>query len=276
MNEKLSAVILTYNSEDNINRCLQSINWADEIIVIDSFSKDKTLEIVESYKARIFQNEYKGYSKQLEYGINLAKNNWILVLDSDEKLTGELVNEIKLVLQNPQDVGGYEIPRKVFFLGRYIRHGGWYPDYQFRLFKKDKSEPIHLEVHGAYTTTYKKEKLSGEIIHYTYRNLYDYINRMNIYTSLDTDNKLKQNPGRKIKWYNFILNPLSVFFRMFFFKKGYKDGMQGFIIALVSAFYNLVLYVKAWEYQMSAKYKYAKPPITNIELNHFRKRGDND
>ncbi|MCB0721770.1 MAG: glycosyltransferase family 2 protein [Ignavibacteriae bacterium] len=277
MPEKISAVVLTYNSEDNLPRCLESIKWVDEIIVVDSHSKDKTKAIVLSYNAKLFERDYDGYTRQLEYGVRLAGNNWIFVVDSDEELTEVLRKEVLDQLSNPpEDIGGYEISRKVKFLGKYILHGGWYPDYQYRLFRKDRSYPIHREIHSSYTTDSHKIRLKGNIIHYTYRNLYDYISRINIYTTYDTSNKLKELNGKKVRWYNLIINPIPVFIKMFILKGGFRDGIQGLILALFSAFYRSALYAKTWAYQNSGKYCYEKPPITNTDLIKFRKRGDND
>lgn len=200
MPDKVSAVVLTYNSEDNLERCLKSIKWVDEIIVIDSHCKDRTKEITSTFNLKYFERDYDGYTRQLEYGVGLSENNWILVVDSDEEVTEELQKEISDRLNNPPgDIVGYEISRKVKFLGKFILHGGWYPDYQFRLFRKDKSYPIHREIHSSYTTGSRKEKLKGNIIHYTYRNLYDYISRINIYTTYDTSNKLQELGDKKVR-----------------------------------------------------------------------------
>ena len=276
MSEKLSVIVLTYNSEENLKRCLTNVKWADEIVVVDSFSKDGTLQAAESFGAKIFQRKYPGYTRQLEYGISKASNNWVFVLDSDEEATPELITEIRSVLENPEEgIGGYEISRRVYFLGRWIMHGSWYPDFQYRLFKKDASEPTHLEIHSSYGTKQQRGRLASPINHYSYKNLYDYITRINTYTTLETSTRLKAMGERRVKWYNFFLNPLSAFFRMYVVNRGYKDGIQGLILALFSSFYNLALYSKIWEYQFSDKYEYEKPPISNATLQEYRSKGDN-
>lgn len=276
MNEKLSVIVLTYNSEDNLKRCLSSVEWANEIIVVDSFSKDGTLKVAESFGAKIFQRKYTGYTRQLEFGIGKAGNNWVFVLDSDEEVTPKLTKEINEVLKDTNErIGGYEISRRVHFLGRWIMHGSWYPDYQYRLFRRDLSEPKHLEIHSSYGTKQERGKLKSPINHYSYKNLYDYVMRINTYTTLETSTRLKTLGEKRVKWYNFFLNPFSVFFRMYIVNKGYKDGIQGLILALFSSFYNLALYAKIWEYQMSDKLGYEKPPISNSTLQEYRSKGDN-
>ena len=276
MNEKLSVIVLTYNSEDNLKRCLSSVKWADEIVVVDSFSKDDTLKVAESFRAKVFQRKYTGYTRQLEFGVGKAENNWVLVLDSDEEATPELTKEINNALDNTgKNVGGYEISRRVHFLGKWIMHGSWYPDYQYRLFRKDLSEPTHLEIHSSYGTQQERGKLKSPINHYSYKNLYDYVMRINTYTTLETSTRLKTMGKKRVKWYNFFLNPFSVFSRMYIVNKGYKDGIQGLILALFSSFYNLALYAKIWEYQMSDKLGYEKPPISNPTLQEYRSKGDN-
>ena len=275
----ISAIVLTYNSEDNIRRCLESIKGLDEIIVIDSHSSDNTVKIAEESGAKVVQRDYPGYSEQLEYGISIAKNEWIFVIDSDEEATPELIKEINSISNNPDDnIDGYTVPRRFIFLGKFIEHGGWYPDHQYRFFRKDRSVPDHKEVHGAYQPKGHSGKLKGDIIHYSYRNLFDYVSRINVYTSLETSNKLNGNGSnntKKVKWYNMLINPIPVFLKMFFLRKGYKDGMHGFILSIFSAMNNSILYAKLWEYGNSEKHGYEKPPITNEELNEFRKRGDN-
>jgi glycosyltransferase involved in cell wall biosynthesis len=268
---KLSVIILTYNSNECIERCLSSVKWADEIIVIDSFSKDNTLELVSKFDVKFEQKEYLGYSRQLEYGINKTSNEWILVLDHDEELSPELISEIQNLDANSlTNFSGFEINRQVYFLGKWISHGGWYPDFQFRLFKKNKIKFNHLEVHGSVRPDGAVRKLQNKIYHYTYSNLFAYLERINSYTSLHVSERVDKN--KKFKWYKLILNPLSTFLRMYFGNKGYKDKMQGFILALYSAIYNLVLYSKLWEYQYSAANKLELPPITVSDFQKHKSR----
>lgn len=266
----ISAVVLTYNSSYNIKRCLESVQWADEIVVIDSFSIDETVSIAKQHNAKVIEREYSGYSRQIEFGMQNSKNEWILILDSDEEVSGELRQEIESLDEKSIGVTGFEIPRHVFFIGKWINHGGWYPDYQFRLFDRRKADIKHYEVHGSFQSQ-SKSKLKGKIYHYTYRNLFDYIERINKYTSLETGNTVLGRGLKPVKWYNLLLNPLSKFLRMYFVHKGFKDGMQGLILALFSAFYTLASYAKLWEYKNSVDNKLELPPITNKDFKNYNK-----
>lgn len=265
----LSVVVLTYNEERNIARCLGSVAWADEILVVDSFSTDTTLEIAGRAGARILQHPYDGYSRQLEFGVANTNHQWILVLDADEEVSSDLQREIQTALDSaPEHVAGYEIPRHVYFLGRWIDHGGWYPDYQFRLFRKGVARPVHREIHSGYVADGAKERLRGRIFHYTYRTLYDYLHRINQYTTFEVANRIREK-RTSVHWYNLLLNPLSYFLRMFFVHRGYRDRFPGFILALFSAFYTLALYAKLWEYRNSLEKNLEHPPVTNRELSRY-------
>jgi hypothetical protein len=165
---------------------------------------------------------------------------------------------------------GYEILRKPYAFGKWIEHGGWYPDYQFRFFRKDSYTVNHEEVHGGFASTGPTGRLRGCVFHYTYPTIYSYVSRMNEYTSLQVSNKLRSNPHRTARWHNLLLNPLSHFLRKFVSNKGYKDGFHGFVLAMLDATYTLLLYAKLWEYQMQRKEGGTLPPTTNIELNRLK------
>jgi glycosyltransferase involved in cell wall biosynthesis len=269
--QKLSVVLVTLNEEKNIDRCLGSVRWADEIVVVDSFSSDRTLELARKYTDKVYQHEYPGTSKQVERGINYATGDWIFVIDADEEISDELAAEVKAVLCGDGDVVGYEFIRKPSAFGKWIEHGGWFPDYQFRFFRKDSYYPEHQEIHGGFNTKGKRGRLKGYLYHHTYATIYSYVEKMNEYTSLHVSNKLKDNPAAEARWHNLILNPLSHFLRMFISKKGYKDGFHGFVLALLDATYTMLLYAKLWEYRMREKEGKGKfPPTTNVELNALK------
>ena len=271
---KLSVVLITLNEERNIDRCLGSVKWADEIIVVDSFSSDATVKRAKKYTGKVFRHEYLGSTKQMECGIGYARGEWILLIDGDEEVSEELATEIKRIVREPvSGVAGYEILRKPFAFGRWIEHGGWYPDYQFRFFRKDSYSVNHEEVHGGFAPRGSMGRLNGPVFHYTYENIFAYVARMNEYTSLQVSNKLKADPEVTATWRNLILNPASHFVRMFFSKKGYKDGFQGFLLAMLDATYTMVLYAKLWEYRMHQRAgDGVLPPITNAELNRVKLR----
>jgi len=269
--QKLSVVLITLNEERNIDRCLRSVQWADEIIVVDSFSRDRTVERACAYTEKVYQHEYLGSTRQMERGIGYASGDWILFIDADEEVSEELAREIQEVLRESSDITGYEILRKPWAFGKWIEHGGWFPDYQFRFFRKDSYSVNHEEVHGGFAPRGRAGRLSGCVYHYTYETIYAYVARMNEYTSLQVSNRLEANPGAVTRWHNLILNPLSHFLRMYFSKKGYKDGFHGFVLALLDATYSMLLYAKLWEYRLSQREgRGILPPITNSELNKLK------
>lgn len=269
---KLSVVVITHNEERNIERCLKSVQWADEIIVVDSFSTDRTVEIAKFYTSSILQHEFDGDIPQRERGFALAKSDWLLYIDADEEVTDELKNEILSTIASPHAKDGYYVTRKVCAFGKWIEHGGWFPDYTFRLFKKDKYLAEYAEVHGGFTVRGEKGKLQGFLLHYTYNKIEDYLEKMNVYTSLQVSNKLKDNPHINIQPLKLLLSPLSHFYRMFIVRKGYKDGLHGFLLACLGALYVLALYAKVWEYRYRKERNETLPPITNVEVQRFKAR----
>jgi len=266
--EKISVAIITKNEELNIQRCLASVQWASEIIVLDAFSTDGTVDLAKKMNATVIQRQWSGYSDQKEFAVEQCSHEWILSIDADEVVPDELQKEILSVIQTTPSYNGFEIPRKSYFLGKWIRYGGWYPGYQLRLFRKSRTRMNHRPVHEGFLTEGTKGILHSSLIHYTYRSIHQYIEKMNDYTSLDIMNKLSN--GRKIAWYHFIVNPLSLFLRMFLSLRGYKDGFRGFLLAYYSAMSSLVLYAKCWEYQTAASRGMALPPSTGKELDMFK------
>lgn len=269
--ERLSIVLTTLNEERNIDRCLGSVRWADEIVVVDSFSWDRTVEHARRFTDKIYQHEYPGSSRQVERGIGYATGDWVFIIDADEEMTPELSTEIRSMLQAGTEFAGFDILRKPSAFGKWIEHGGWYPDYQFRLLRKDAYLAEHQEVHGGFKTAGKRGRMSALLLHHTYPTIYSYVEKMNDYTSLQVSNKLKDQPQIRAPWYKILFSPLSHFLRMFISNKGYKDGMHGFVLALLDATYSMLLYAKIWEYRERAHQGSAEvPPITNAQLNALK------
>ena len=271
--ERLTVVLVTLNEERNIERCLGSVSWADEIVVVDSFSVDRTVELARRYTTKVYQHEYPGTSKQVERGIGYATGDWIFVIDADEEMSSELKEEVQLILREGSDCSGFTFIRKPRAFGRWIEHGGWFPDNQFRFFRRDSYYPEHQEIHGGFNTKGKKGELKGYLYHHTYETIYAYVEKMNEYTSLHVSNKLRDRPDIRVRWHNLILNPLSHFLRMFISRKGYKDGFHGFVLALLDATYAMLMYAKLWEYRMRQEEGRGQlPPITNAELNLLKRK----
>ena len=266
--QTLSAVIITKNEERNIGRCLASVSWADEVIVVDAGSTDATVEVCRRFGARVLARAWEGFAAQKEFAAAQAASEWVLSLDADEEVTPELRAEIQRVLSHaqPDGVEGYRVPRKSFFLGTWIRHGGWYPGYQMRLFKRASAFMNHRPVHEGFEVRGPVGTLASQLNHYTYDTLQQYLEKMNDYTSLDVLNKLSGQPPVVIRWYHCVLNPLALFVRMFVSLRGYRDGFHGFLLAVYSSLYKLLVYAKSWEYQTAVRRGEELPPVSSADI----------
>jgi len=247
MSASLSVIVLTFNEERNIRRCLESVRWAPEIIVVDSFSTDRTTDIAAGFGARIVQHEYDSDLKQRDRGFRIAEGRWLLVLDADEVVSPELAGEIAAILDAPDAPGGYAVPILMNFHGRWIWHGGWYPGMTLRLFRKDRVKVEEAPVHGGYTVDGERGTLTHPIFHYSYDSISHYLEKMNDYTSLQVVNLLRSRPGFIPGPLKLFFSPVSHFLRNYFTRRGYRDGMPGFLLAVLDAVYSLGLYGKLWE-----------------------------
>lgn len=241
----LSVAIITYNEEENIKDCLESVKWADEIVVVDSFSTDRTVEICRQYTDKIFQNEWEGFSNQKNYAIRLTANPWVLVIDADERVSEALRKEIKDILAKGNACDGYFVPRKSYFMGRWIRHAGWYPDYSIRLFRKDKGRFEPREVHESLRIDGKTGRLENPLTHYTYRSISEFIDRTNRYSTLAAREMVKE--GRRAGIVNILFRPAFTFLRMYILQQGFRDGIYGFLLSVLYSCYTLSKYAKLWE-----------------------------
>jgi glycosyltransferase involved in cell wall biosynthesis len=268
----VSVVTITWNEERNIERCLASVRWADDIVVVDSFSTDRTVELARRFTDKVIQHPYEGSTRQMEFGIRHATGEWILFLDADEEVTPALAEEIRRVLGSGSACTGFHLLRRPRAFGRWLEHGGWFPDWQFRLVRRDCYTVRHAEVHGGFSSPEPHGRLEGVVNHYTYANVYAYVARMNDYTSLEVANRLRRRPDARARWYNLLVNPLSAFLRMYISRKGYRDGFHGFVLALLDGTYSLLSYIKLWEYRMREREGGGElPPITNTQLNPIKR-----
>lgn len=239
----LTALVLTYNEENNIAACLNSIDWIERIVVVDSFSTDQTKKICQGFdNVDFFENEFKDFAAQRNFGLKKIKSEWVFVIDADERVTEALKAEIKEVLLKP-GAEAYKIPRKNYFLGKWIKYCGWYPDYTLRLFKAKYS--YQGLVHESPQVAGKVEKLENAFIHYTYQDLKTYVAKMNQYTSLDAEKKFAKN--KKVNISYILFRPLLEFIKKYIFKKGFLLGSQGLILSILSAYYQFLKSVKLWE-----------------------------
>ena len=231
---KLSVVIITKNEEYFIADAIKSSLFADEVIILDSGSIDRTCEIAKELGAKVYQNEWLGFGPQKNRAVELAKNDWVFVLDSDERITEELKDEIVTTLKEPQ-FNGYFIARLNNFFGKNIKNCGLYPDYSIRLFNKNYGKFNDVSVHESVQLTSKAAHLKNHMIHLAYESIEEFIQKQNRYSSLN---------HKKKSLIKAIINPYWTFFKLYILKKGFLDGWHGFVISKLYAQYTFWKYIK--------------------------------
>jgi glycosyltransferase involved in cell wall biosynthesis len=245
--QPISATVITCNEEHNIREALQSVSWVDEIIVVDSGSRDSTLEICRDFTDRIYHREWTGYVDQKNHAVDKAGHDWIFSLDADERSSPELSREIQELAREGFGSHGYRIPRVAFFMGRWIRHGDWYPDYQLRLFDRRYGKWTGGRVHESVKMKEPPGKLSGEIQHFTYRNLSDYLRRLEVYSDLAALDY--QQRGKSATPLSLLGNPMGAFVKAYLLKRGFMDGTPGLSVAVMGAVSVFFKYAKLYELQ---------------------------
>lgn len=279
---KISVVINTFNEEKNIEQAIKSVKWADEIIICDMHSNDKTVEIAKKLGAKVIFFKEEGFVEPARnYAVSKTSNEWILVLDADEELFSTLADRLRKIVNKYKSISYVEIPRKNIIFGKAMQATGWWPDYQVRLFKKGKvfwQEKIH-----------SKPKLNGEgirldphedlaIIHHNYQTMEQFIERMNKYTTIEAEQIYKE--GYRFNWKDLFKTPLNEFLSRFFASKGYKDGLHGLSLSLLQAFSFLVVYLKLWQLDSFKPQEVALTAIkeeadkTSAALNYWFKDGN--
>jgi len=244
--DKISLVMITYNEERNIQECLETAKWMDEIIIVDSFSTDRTLEICQQYTQRLFQRPFFGYGKQKNFAIEQAAMDWVFVLDADERIPGDLRREIEEILRYaPQEITAYRLARKNQFYGYWLKWGGQYPDWQIRLFRRGAGWNDDFEPHHNFIFNGQLGTMRNPLIHFTERNISDHFPKLNRFTTLAAEHRVKT--CRKVHWYDLAFRPLVTFFQVYLRKGGYRDGIPGFIQAVFKSLYTFVKYAKVWE-----------------------------
>lgn len=249
---KLSVMILTKNNEAIIDACLQTVyGWADEIIVLDDMSTDKTVEILKKYTDRVFSRKMEVEGTHRNWGYAQARNEWVLSLDSDERVTPELREEISKVLAGgPQEVG-FTIPRKNHIGDYWVRFGGWYPSPQLRLFRKDKFRYEEVKVHPRAFLDGACGHLKADMLHYSYKNLEDFWSKLNKQTTWEAEKWFGQ--GKPMTLGKFMWRTYDRFMRAYFGRHGYKDGFIGFVVAFNAGLYQIFSYLKYKEIVMNKK-----------------------
>ena len=240
---KISATIITYNEERNVPRAIESLRCADEIVVVDSGSIDRTVELAEKLGARVVESPWPGYAKQKNFAAEQAANDWILSLDADESLSEALEGEIWQLKKNGPEFDAYTMPRMAQYLGRWIRHSGWYPDLKVRLYDRRKAEWEGDFVHETVRVNGRVGELHSNLLHFTCESLSEHLKTMDRYTTLAAAQLL--STGEKVTWGRLLLEPPWTFFNTYVLKLGFLDGMEGLTIANMAALYNYLKYAKA-------------------------------
>lgn len=250
--ERISACVIVFNEEKKIRRCMESLTWCDEIVVLDSFSTDRTLDICREFTDRIFQHVWLGYVGQRNKVRTLARYNWILNIDSDEEVSPCLREEIldEFEAGTPAHFG-YEFPRQVYYLGKWIRHGEWYPDVKLRLFHKDYGRSEGEEPHDKVVVNGTVKRLSSPLWHVTYDDLRDHLDTLDRFSTISARQKFVQNP--RFRAIDLLTRPPLRFFRGYVIKLGFLDGWHGLIIAITSSFGVFMKYAKLWELALRSK-----------------------
>jgi (heptosyl)LPS beta-1,4-glucosyltransferase len=240
--KKLSVTIITKNEEKNIKRCLESVKWVDEIIVLDTNSTDRTVEICRQFTDQVFCVDWHGYGKQKNLCSERASHDWILNIDSDEEISPDGAEEIRAVLRGDSKHAVYDFPRKNFFAQRWVRYGGWYPDRISRLYDKTRVSFLESLVHEKLVPDENVGALHHPILHYSFTGMEDYVERQNRYSSLYAQEKMKN--GFKVTWSHLVLRPPAKFFKNYIIFQGFRDGFLGLFLAASLAFYTFLKYAK--------------------------------
>jgi glycosyltransferase involved in cell wall biosynthesis len=242
---RLSVVLVTKDEEERLRACLESVAWADEIVVVDAESTDKTAVIAREFTDRVVVRPWPGYSAQKNFALDLATGEWILSLDADEVVSTPLREEIAGIVARASGADGYAVARRNVFWGQWVRHGGLYPDWQVRLFRRGRGRFVERAVHESVSVDGRVERLAGHLEHRSYRDVGDFLARADRYATLAADDAVAQ--GRRVGAADFVLRPLGRFLGMYVARAGFLDGWRGFLLAALYAYYVLIRTAKIWE-----------------------------
>lgn len=246
MDTKLSVIILTRNEEKNIKDCIQSVSFADEILVIDDGSTDKTVEIAQKMGAKVYNRHLDNFAAQRNFGMSKAKGEWIFFIDADERVPHELQEEIKEKIALDSHTY-YKIPRKNHIFGKYLAHTDWYPDYQHRLFRNGGAK-WERSVHEQLRTGDTGEVLTRDLLHDNYSSINHFVTK-NFGNYADYEVQVLLSSGYRFHWPDLVTKPVGEFLRRFFAAEGYKDGVHGLVASSLVSFAVFIVYAKVWEKQ---------------------------
>jgi len=262
---KISVVVNTRNEEKNLRRCLRSVQWADEIVVVDMESEDKTVALAKKLGAKVFSHQKVGYVEPARnFALTKATGDWILVLDADEEVPASLARKLRELIKNPGEICFFRLPRKNLIFGQWLKHSRWWPDYLIRFFKKGKVVWSN-KIHSVPLTRGKGKDLEAKeanaIIHYNYQSISQYLQRLDRYTEIQARELI--DSGYQFCWQDVVQKPVGEFLSRFFAGEGYRDGFHGLVLALLQGFSELIKYLKVWEKQ---GFKVQKLPLSDFIL----------
>jgi glycosyltransferase involved in cell wall biosynthesis len=246
----LSGVVICYNEEDRIGRCLESLGICDEIVVVDSNSTDATREIAQRYTQKVVEQEFLGYRDQKNFALDLAKHDWVLCLDADEALSPELAEEIQKVLANDdQRVSGFKLDRVTYFLGTWHDRGEWYPDRKLRLFRRSRGRWSGRPTHERVKIEGPVQSLGGRLLHWNYRDLGEHIRVIDRFSARIAQEMYEE--GRRFRLTDLLVRPLARFFKGYVLHQGFRKGIPGFLVSVSTAYYVFMKYARLWELEQA-------------------------
>jgi glycosyltransferase involved in cell wall biosynthesis len=246
----LSVIITTYNEDINIGACIESVSWADEILVVDSFSTDRTVEIIESYPVKLEQREYFGSAAQKNWALDRVEHDWVLIVDADERVPEPLAREILTMLNGDPSEDGFYIRRENLFVDKVIRHSGWSTDRVIRLFRRDKGRYPNRRVHADLTVEGPTPELENPFFHYTFRSFDQYFEKFLNYAEWGAAQAYRE--GRSVGFLAIAGRPAWRFFRTYVLQLGVLDGFHGLVLCLLQSFGVFLKYARLWEYRVRA------------------------
>ena len=245
--ETITCGVITFNEERNIRACLESAKWMDDIVVVDSFSRDRTVDIAREYTTHVYQRPWNGYGEQKNAVIDRVGTEWVFIMDADERVTPELRKVIEQVLARPAPGGpsAYHIPRRNVFYGKWIRRAGCYPDYQLRLFRRGVGRMDQAEPHPKFVCTGTVGYLAEPFDHFTERSVLDHFRKINSLTTLAA--RERGRTKTRVFWWDVALRPLVTFWKYYLARQGFREGLHGLVFCVFATMYTFVKYAKLWD-----------------------------
>ena len=243
----VSVIVITKDEAANIGEALETVSWADEILVVDAESTDETVAIARRHATRVLVRPWSGYSEQKNFAAGLARHDWILSVDADERVTPALADAIRRALAARPEERGFEVPRVTFHLGRWIRSTDWYPDYQLRLYDRRSARWNDRPVHESVAVDGRVGRLRGELQHFAYRDLSHHLQTIDRYTTLAAAHMDER--GQRAGFADLLLHPPLAFLRNYVLRMGLRDGLPGLMVSLLNSYYVMLKFAKLWERQ---------------------------